>query len=339
MAAADRAEIYRLAVMAQGAAGQVVTDEDPLDRLEVELGGQVHHCEIFVVEGPVAGGGIAVAAHEMVEHRVVGIGVPLQVHPHEAGKLQEARIDGAAHAGIARRHGVDAVPLEPRETLFLGQCVDGGGRAAGIDGPAHQHGRTGHERMILRLHPGDGGQHRHGGLAHGRDVEIRSELREQGDAGIDVVIETKPAGARRHLTGIDPVGDEDLMAVEEDLDSAAQQRGVVARHRRDDQKLRLGLQLRGRLAEGDDAAERALPDDPLRHAEPEGGLGVDAGGALEHLAAGSDGAALRGVEEGIEGILAGQPGGFRRQAHRCEHEMASLVKRVQHASASLEQLA
>ena len=91
--AADRIEPDRLASMLQQATRQRVFHEHGIDRLEIKLGREVHDGEIFVVEVARLLGRVAIAADEMFEHVDVGIEVPVEIHRHETGKLQEAGID------------------------------------------------------------------------------------------------------------------------------------------------------------------------------------------------------------------------------------------------------
>ena len=60
--------IDQFAAMLHLALRQRVMDEDGVDGLEIEFGGQIHHRQIFVVEIAVLFGRIAVALDEMVEH-------------------------------------------------------------------------------------------------------------------------------------------------------------------------------------------------------------------------------------------------------------------------------
>ena len=97
-------EVDELAAMLHLALGQRVPDEHRLDRLHVIGRVQVHHREVLVVEVAMLLGQVAVAVHEMVEHLEMGVDVAVEVHRHEAGKLQEARIDLTAEARIGERH-------------------------------------------------------------------------------------------------------------------------------------------------------------------------------------------------------------------------------------------
>ena len=72
---------------------QRVAEEHRLDGLQIELGGQVHHRQILVVELAVLVGGVAVAFDEVTEQIAVRLHVPIDVHRQEAGDLQEAGID------------------------------------------------------------------------------------------------------------------------------------------------------------------------------------------------------------------------------------------------------
>ena len=81
------------------------------------------------------------------------------------------------------------------------------------------------------------------------------------DHVIDVVVEIEAPFGERHHAGIDPFGDVDVVVRQERLDGAAQQRRVVARHRRDDQQFRLRAPRRmlERALEMQQPAERPLP--------------------------------------------------------------------------------
>ena len=103
---------------------QGVLHEHGLDGLEVELGREVHHGEIFVVEVAVLLGVVAVALDEVLEHLAMRLEVAVDVHRHEAGELQEAGIDVAHEAGVGQRHLDDAVAAEPLDAALLGQHVD-----------------------------------------------------------------------------------------------------------------------------------------------------------------------------------------------------------------------
>ena len=61
------------------------------------------------------------------------------------------------------------------------------------------------------------------------------------------IIETEIALRQRHAAGIEPVGDIDIMFGKHGRDRAAQQGGIMARHRGDDQHLGVGP-AQGRLA-------------------------------------------------------------------------------------------
>ncbi len=82
------------------------------------------------------------------------------------------------------------------------------------------------------------------------------------DHVVDVVVEIERAVRQRHHAGVDPFGDVDVVVGQEALDRAAQQRRVVARHRRDDQqpRLRPARRMLERALEMQEPAERPLPD-------------------------------------------------------------------------------
>ena len=65
------------------------------------------------------------------------------------------------------------------------------------------------------------------GLADGHDVGARAHRLQHLLDVVDVVVEIEPPLQDRHLAGVHPVGDVDLVVLQEGLDRAAQKRGVV----------------------------------------------------------------------------------------------------------------
>ena len=92
------------AAMAETPRRQRVFDEHLLHRLQIELGGQIHDREIFVVELVMLVGRVAVALDQMPEEIAMRIDMPVEIHRHEAGELQESRIDLAHAARMRERH-------------------------------------------------------------------------------------------------------------------------------------------------------------------------------------------------------------------------------------------
>ena len=108
------------------ALGQVVPHEHRVDGLQVEFGGQVHHREILVVEIAMLLRRIAVALDEMAEQFLMRRDVAVEVHRHEAGELQKARIDVAHEARMRERHLDDALRRNQSMPRCLGELVDRG---------------------------------------------------------------------------------------------------------------------------------------------------------------------------------------------------------------------
>ncbi|MEY9498790.1 hypothetical protein ABIF33_007810 [Bradyrhizobium elkanii] len=120
------------------------------------------------------------------------------------------------------------------------------------------------------------------------------------------------------------------MRRQERLNGTAQQRRIVARHRRDDQhpRLRRAQRTRELAIKVQQAAERLFPDraDLDRRAQPVDlgsgqvpiRLAVAARGALEQLAAGRDRFAELGVRPRIERVLKQDLGGVGHRARRVE---------------------
>ena len=170
-------------------------------------------------------------------------------------------IDVAHHAGMRERHFGDDVVAEPVYAAPLGKLVDFVGVDARVDRSAHQHHRARHIGIVIRFHQRNGSHDRHRGLAHGNDVHVAIERVQYGYDVVDVGIEIEAPFRMRHHAGVDPFGDVDVVIGQECLDRAAQQRRIVARHRRDDQQLRLraARRTRERALEMQQPAERTLP--------------------------------------------------------------------------------
>ena len=117
----DRRGIHALAPPLHGALRQRILLEHVLHGLEVELRRQVYDREELVVERAVLLGAVAIALDQMLEQLDVLADMAVQVHRHEAGKLDKSWIDLAKAAGIISRNGLDDVALEPAQRLVLGQ--------------------------------------------------------------------------------------------------------------------------------------------------------------------------------------------------------------------------
>ncbi len=159
----------------------------------------------------------------------MAVHVPRGVHRHERRDLHEAGIDPPPGAGMAARHGGDQVLLEPVDRAGRGELVDLGRVDPGVDRAGHQ----GHARRMRRVaalgHHGGGRQRLHAGLAHRHHVGARAHRLEELHQVGDVVVEPEAAGAHRHVAGVVPVGDVDVVIGQQGAHGAAQQRGEVAR--------------------------------------------------------------------------------------------------------------
>ena len=102
-----------LAVPFELAERQRVFLENEPHGFEIEFGGEVEHGEIFVVERLGDRRLFELAVGEILVKLLVRLHVALDVHAHEGGELDEARIDAAERAGIAQRHRGRQRALEP----------------------------------------------------------------------------------------------------------------------------------------------------------------------------------------------------------------------------------
>ena len=114
----------------------------------------------------------------MIEHVDMGVDVPVEVHRHEARQLQEAGIDEPTETGMREGYDVEAIAAEPFDAAPLGEEIDGGRAAPGVDRAAHQRHRGGNVLVVLGLHPRDRGDQRHRGLADADGMSARTHDRQ-----------------------------------------------------------------------------------------------------------------------------------------------------------------
>jgi len=213
-----------------GAFDQLEFLENGLNRFQVVVGVHVQHGVVLVIELTVRFSAGVVTFDQVFEVIVMALQVTVRVHGHEAGVLQEARIDAAAGPREIRRHTVNHIVLKPAETFVHRQVVDRRRRACGIDRAAH-HGHAQRRLFATRSHQGDGGQHGHRGLTNAHHMAVAIGALQMANEllyVVDVVVKVKLAIAQRHQAGIFPVGDVDLVARQHGLDSVSQQGGIVA---------------------------------------------------------------------------------------------------------------
>ena len=307
----DGAEVHQLAAVHEFALRQRVLLEHLFHRLEVEFRRHVADAAVFLVEILGLLRALVVAGAQVFEHLVMAHHVLAQVHGHEPGQLQEARIDAPSRAFVLQRHGGDHLRAEPRERALHGKVVDRGGRLARVDRPAHHGQRRGAVGIARLCHHRRCRQRGDAGLAHGEHVRIRPDHAEEVDQVIDVIVEVEIALVDIDAARIGPVGDPDFRAFHHPRNRAAQQRGVMPAHRGDDQQA-------GRIfgqaiaLEMPEVAERAALDHGFgdRHVLPVHGHGLDPEGGLA--------VACRSVGKHVE----------RARHHRRETEVAERVARI-----------
>ena len=264
--ALDVLRTHRLAVDDPRAIGQAEFLEHRANRLEVVLGRHIEHGVVLVIELDVRLGVVRPALDQAQVVVIVRRHMAVRVHRHEAGVLQEARIDAAAVARVVGRHRVDDVVLEPLVRLVGGKRVDRRCALSRVDRATHhRHGARG--LLTCRRHQRDRGKHRHGRLAHRDHIQVlRANVADELLDVTDVVGQMELAMLHRHHAGVHPVGHIDFVVLQQSAHGIAQQRRVVAGQRRADQHDRLVLeQLDGvrivRIAlEAHQLAERLVQD-------------------------------------------------------------------------------
>ncbi|KAG0936938.1 hypothetical protein G6F31_015664 [Rhizopus arrhizus] len=222
---ADGRRVDLLAIDHPLATRQQEVLEHHADGVQVVLGRHVQHRVVFVVEAAMRFGVAVVAAQQVQVELVVRLHVAVGIHGHEPGMLQEARIHAATGAGVAGRHGVDDVVLEPRQRVLRGQVVHCSRAAARIDRAAHHHQRA-RRRFATAGHQRNRGQHRHGRLAHAHHVQaLNAKVADEFlDVG-DVVVQAELTFAGRHHARIHPVGDVHAVVAQQGAHGIAQQAG------------------------------------------------------------------------------------------------------------------
>ena len=209
--ATDFGRINANAAMGHLALRQGVTHEHRVHGLQIELGGEVHDREIFIIKLTMFLRGVAIALHEMKEELAVGLDVAIEIHAHEAVQLQKARINVAHEPGIWKRHLGDDVAAEPVDAASFRMDVHRGGIDPRIDRTAHQHHGMRHVRVLVSLHAGDCREDRHRGLADRKHVHVPGEQMQDRDQVIDVVVEIERTLRHRDHARVDPFGEVDVV--------------------------------------------------------------------------------------------------------------------------------
>jgi len=117
--------------------------------------------------------------------------VPVDIHRHEGGQLQKARIDAAQRPRISLRHDADQIALEPGHGAAHGKLVDTGRIDAGIHRPGHQRHAERLRGIAVLGHQCDRSERRDAGLAHRQDVTALADLLEESDQVIDELVEAE----------------------------------------------------------------------------------------------------------------------------------------------------
>jgi hypothetical protein len=213
---------------------------------------------------------------------------------------------------------------------------------------AHHDHRFRQFRILGGGHQRNRGQHRHRRLAHGNDVHVGAKVADEVLYVIDIVGQVERAVGHRHHAGVDPVGDVDVLVRQQRAHGVAQQRGVVARQRRDDQhgRLRQRSELGGGhvFLEMAELAERLVHDDFFDDADLaaldrgrvqlEGRFLVILAEAVHQLIAGGDTLRKRGVREWRHRIGEQFCRGIGPLHQRVQHGALHLVQLVKHVFSS-----
>ncbi len=190
---------------------QRVLLEYQADRFQVELCRQVGHRKIFLIELAFRIGFFGVAPEHIVVELAKRIDVPPQIHVHERHQLQETGIHLAQRAGVACRNDTDQILLEPGDRLCRRQLVHCRGAHTAVDRSRHQRQAERCGSMAVLRHDRDRGQGGDAGLADRHDVRTRSQDAQKRDQVLDIFVQAETPVGQRHVAGIVPVGDVDVL--------------------------------------------------------------------------------------------------------------------------------
>src|SRR5271165_3366227 len=112
----------------------------------------------------------------MIEHVEVSGDMATEIHRHEPRELQKARIDLPAEAWIRKWNRVQAVAAEPFDAALLGELVDFGRAASGVDRAAHQGHAGGGRSIAASLHERHRRKQRNGRLTNSKGVDAGAEI-------------------------------------------------------------------------------------------------------------------------------------------------------------------
>ena len=101
-------------------------------------------------------------------------------------------------------------------------------------------------------------------LAYRQHMRAGADVFEVADHIVDVIVQIELTSRQRDHLGIGPVGHIDFVGFQHPLDRAAQQRGEVAAHRRDDQQAG-GIFGQAGVGKAQQVAERLMEHDRFGH--------------------------------------------------------------------------
>ena len=171
----------------------------------------------------------------------------VQVHAQKRTELNEARVHPAPKAGMGQRHPADQVLFKPFNGFADGQLVHLGGVDAAVHRAGHQGQAARLGRVVVFRHDGGGRQCRHTRLAHGHQVRAGTNGFGKANHVVDVIVQPKRAVVQAHVPGVVPVGDVDIVVLQQGACSFTQQGGKVTRQGGHQQHRRLVGQVGGRV--------------------------------------------------------------------------------------------
>ena len=217
--------------------GDFALFEDAVHGRQIEFCGHVHDSEIFVVEFVVLVMIASLVFGDAGNLIGEGFGVFLGVHGDKGGELQKARINLAANAFIFEADPLDHAFFELAHCDAAAKVCDVCGRCIGVNGAADERERAGLRFGLFLGEIGCGCECERDRLAHGDHMRVGAKFFHEVNEIEGVVLDIKLAFRDGNVAGVVPICDVDLTVADQALYGGAQERGIVARHRGNDQYL------------------------------------------------------------------------------------------------------
>src|SRR5262245_36048691 len=188
---------------------------------EIKLGGQIQHCEVFIVKCFRLRGLCRFAVRKIFIEFVVRLDMAIDIHAHEGSELYKPRIHLSATAAVTVGDACDQVSLKPIDRFRFCELVDLGWIDPRVDGAGHERHRAGLRRTIGLRHDTRRYQRCNAWLANGYDMSLRSDRFDETDQVRDILIKSKTSAFWCNVACIMPIRDKDVVLGQHCADGCA----------------------------------------------------------------------------------------------------------------------